>query len=104
MNGYWVFHAPVGYKFENKPMHGKILVPDEPVASIVKEALEGFASGRFATQGEFKKLLGKQTSLSEQKQKRRSSFQNRERYAETSTICGVSRCAELGHQNAPRQA
>ncbi len=57
MNGYWVFHAPVGYKFENKPMHGKILVPDEPVASIVKEALEGFASGRFATQGEFKNFL-----------------------------------------------
>ena len=57
MNGYWVFHAPVGYKFENKPLHGKILVPDEPVASIVKEALEGFASGRFATQGEFKNFL-----------------------------------------------
>jgi len=37
--------------------NSKILVRDEPLASIVQEALEGFASGRFQTQGEVKRFL-----------------------------------------------
>ncbi len=57
MNGYWVFHPPVGYRFADKPGHGKIMVPDEITGPIITEALEGFACGRFATQGEFKLFL-----------------------------------------------
>jgi site-specific DNA recombinase len=56
-NGYWVFQAPIGYKYERKSGHGKVLVADEPVASIVIEALEGFATGRFETQSEVKYFL-----------------------------------------------
>ena len=52
MNGYWVFAAPLGFRYERKPEHGKILVPHEPMASVIKEALEGFASGRFGSQAE----------------------------------------------------
>ncbi|MEM9205189.1 MAG: recombinase zinc beta ribbon domain-containing protein, partial [Pseudomonadota bacterium] len=36
---------------------GRELVFDEPVASTVKEALEGFASGRFETQAEVQRFL-----------------------------------------------
>ncbi len=57
MNGYWVFHAPTGYTYKRVAGHGKLLVRDEPLASIVQEALEGFASGRFQTQGEVKRFL-----------------------------------------------
>ncbi len=57
MNGYWVFHAPVGFKYERVAGHGKLLVRDEPNASYVQEALEGFASGRFESQGEVKRFL-----------------------------------------------
>ncbi|WP_072377277.1 recombinase family protein [Hyphomicrobium sp. NDB2Meth4] len=57
MSGYWVFANPVGYRYERKPGHGKILVPDEPTASIVREVLEGFATGRFASQMEIKRFL-----------------------------------------------
>ncbi len=57
MNGYWVFHASLGYKYERQPGHGKLLVRDEPVASIIQEALEGFAHGRFETQTEVKRFL-----------------------------------------------
>lgn len=57
MNGYWVFHAPIGYRYERVARHGKMLVPDEPVASALREALEGFASGRFASQAEVKRFL-----------------------------------------------
>ncbi|WP_109260659.1 recombinase family protein [Hyphobacterium indicum] len=56
-NGYWVFQAPRGYKFEKVGAHGKLLVKNEPVASILTEALEGFASGRFQTMAEVKRFL-----------------------------------------------
>ena len=57
MNGYWVFHAPPGYTYKKVSGHGKLLVRDEPLASIVQEALEGFASGRFQTQADLKQFL-----------------------------------------------
>jgi len=57
MNGYWCFPAPVGYRFKKVSGHGKLLIPDEPVASILKEALEGFAMGRFQSQTEVKAFL-----------------------------------------------
>lgn len=60
MNGYWVFHAPVGYKYEKVKGHGKLLVRDEPIATIVTEALEGYASGRFETFVEIKRFLDNQ--------------------------------------------
>ena len=57
LNGYWVFRAPVGYRHQRVAGHGNLLVRDEPNASIVQEALEGFASGRFETQVEVKRFL-----------------------------------------------
>ena len=57
MNGYWVFSAPVGYVFEKQPSHGNILVRDEPVASIIAEALEGYACGRLESKVEVKRFL-----------------------------------------------
>ena len=57
-NGYWPFPAPKGYRYKSVPEHyGKFLVRDEPIASIVQEALEGFASGRFETKTEVKRFL-----------------------------------------------
>ncbi|MWD26899.1 recombinase [Aquicoccus sp. SCR17] len=60
LNGYWVFHAPIGYKYARKHGHGNVLVRDEPQASILQEALEGYASGRFETQVEVKRFLESQ--------------------------------------------
>ena len=58
MNGYWGVYTPVGYRYAQVSGHsGKVLVRNEPIASIVQEALEGFASGRFQTQGEVKRFL-----------------------------------------------
>ncbi|MEM1235124.1 MAG: recombinase family protein [Pseudomonadota bacterium] len=56
--GYWVFRAPVGYKHVPcKSGGGKVLVRDEPVASVVQEALQGFADGRFNSQAEVQRFL-----------------------------------------------
>lgn len=57
MNGYWVFKAPMGYRYERVAGHGKLLVRDEPLASIIAESMEGFASGRFDTLTEVKRFL-----------------------------------------------
>jgi site-specific DNA recombinase len=49
--GYWTFpDVPPGYEYKKDPVHGMlaVLIPQE--AAIVKEALEGFASGRFMEQ------------------------------------------------------
>lgn len=58
--GFWVTRAPVGYKYIKSKRGGKELVFDEPLASIAKEALEGFACGRFETQAEVKRFLESQ--------------------------------------------
>lgn len=55
--GYWVFHAPVGYKFITDRAHGKLLAPDEPIADCLREALNGYADGRFRSQAEVQRFL-----------------------------------------------
>ena len=55
--GYWIHKAPVGYAYETVKRRGKLLVRDEPLASIIREAFEGFASGRFETHGEVKRFF-----------------------------------------------
>ena len=57
LNGYWVFARPRGYRYQKIAGEGNVLVRDEPLASIIQEALEGFASGRFETQVEVKRFL-----------------------------------------------
>ena len=57
LNGYYCFQAPVGYRYERVSGHGKMLVRDEPNASTLQEALEGFACGRFQSQVEVKRFL-----------------------------------------------
>ena len=56
-NGYWLFAPPVGYHYVKEKGGGKVLAKKEPLATIVTEALEGFASGRFQTKAEVKYFL-----------------------------------------------
>ncbi len=57
LNGYWPFYLCRGYRHEHKTGEGKILIRDEPDASIIQEALEGFASGRFQTRAEVRRFM-----------------------------------------------
>lgn len=57
LNGHWVFQAPVGYRYRSAPGRGKMLVPEQPVAGVVREALEGYASGRFENQADLMRWL-----------------------------------------------
>ena len=55
--GFHVFIAPVGFKYVKTKEHGKMLWRDEPAASVIAEAFEGFASGRFQTKQEVRYFL-----------------------------------------------
>lgn len=60
MGGYWVTKAPIGYRFERVAGHGKLLVRDEPLATIIADALDGYASGRLQTMTEVKRFFESQ--------------------------------------------
>ena len=55
--GWWVFHAPKGYKYVKAEGGGKRLIPDERLAPVVREALEGFAAERFDYLSEVRQFL-----------------------------------------------
>ncbi len=57
LNGFWVFQAPVGFTYKAVSGRGKMLVRQEPAATVVQEALEGFAMGRFETQADVMRFL-----------------------------------------------
>lgn len=54
--GYWPFYPPPGFTNKRDPVHGKLLTPDKK-AEIIKEALEGFATGRLKEQVDVRKFL-----------------------------------------------
>lgn len=56
-SGCWTFYQPPGYVFITNQLHGKTLVPKQPEADLIKEALEGYASGRFETQTDVRNFL-----------------------------------------------
>jgi len=65
-NGYWVFRTLPGYRYKQRRGEGKVLIRDEPVASIMQEALEGYASGYFASQAEVQRFLQSQPDFPKQ--------------------------------------
>jgi site-specific DNA recombinase len=57
-NGYWIHNPPTGYRYVTVKGRGKLLIADEPLAGIIREAYEGFASGRFQTHSELRAFFG----------------------------------------------
>ncbi|WP_285674171.1 recombinase family protein, partial [Paralimibaculum aggregatum] len=63
LDGYWLFSPVLGYRYDKVPGQGKMLVPDEPNAMIVREALEGFAAGRLQSPAEVQRFLERFPSI-----------------------------------------
>jgi site-specific DNA recombinase len=56
--GYWTFpDVPTGYTYKRDPVHGMLAVLEPKAATVVKEALEGYASGRFMEQEDVRRFL-----------------------------------------------
>ncbi|MCB1385946.1 MAG: recombinase family protein [Nitratireductor sp.] len=55
--GYWALAAPKGYTYVKAKAGGHVLVPDEPIASVVREAYESYACGRLETLAEVRRFL-----------------------------------------------
>ncbi len=56
-NGYWIHNPPVGYRYEKVAGRGRMLRPNAPLDGYIREAFEGYASGRFQTQAEIKRFF-----------------------------------------------
>jgi hypothetical protein len=56
-SGYWIHTAPVGLEYRTVKGRGKMLFPDELLATIVHNAFEGYAMGRFETQAEIQRFF-----------------------------------------------
>ncbi|MEL6312326.1 MAG: recombinase family protein, partial [Pseudomonadota bacterium] len=65
--GYWLFYPALGYRYEKVAGHGKLLVRDEPNASTVAAALEGYATGRFQGIAEVKRFLESHPAIPRQR-------------------------------------
>ena len=103
LNGYWVFQAPFGYKYHRVIGRGQMLKPDEPAASVVREALEGFASGRFETQADVMRFLQGNPLFP----KDRPGFvrhQRIHRLLNQARLCGLCRGSQMGCFAAARPA
>jgi DNA invertase Pin-like site-specific DNA recombinase len=55
--GFWVFRCPPGYRYERDPVYKKVLAPDPNIAPIVRDALEGYASGELPTPAAVQRFL-----------------------------------------------
>ncbi len=55
--GYWTFGPPKGYRYEKVSGHGKLLVPDELNATLIRQAFDRFASGELITLTEARNFL-----------------------------------------------
>ncbi|MBP5856688.1 recombinase family protein [Marivibrio halodurans] len=55
--GYYCFGTILGYRYAKAKDGGKMLVPHEAIAPVMKEALEGFAAGRFQTTSEVARFI-----------------------------------------------
>jgi len=58
--GYWPFCYPRGLVNKKDPVHGKLLVADEPFAGIYKRAIEGFADMIFGTLEEVRQFINQE--------------------------------------------
>tara|TARA_B100000508_G_scaffold54263_1_gene41967 strand:- start:4852 stop:6531 length:1680 start_codon:yes stop_codon:yes gene_type:complete len=65
--GYWAFPSVRPYKMTKDPIHGNLLKVVEPYGSILKEALEGFANGRFLHKIDACKFLVERSYWTKQK-------------------------------------
>ena len=56
-NDYWIHNPPIGYRYVKVKGRGRMLIANPPFDGIVREALEGYASGRFQSQSEVKRFF-----------------------------------------------
>ena len=98
-SGYWVFHAPVGYRYvQARSGGGKVLVHDEQLAQVVRDALEGFATGRFSSQAEVARFLESNPLFPERCKKSGSvRLMTVSRMLKKGSVCRLCRGSKMGN-------
>lgn len=72
MDGYRPFDYPIGYKTVKAPVWGRLMVRDDPDASIIQEALENYAYGVLDTQNEVAQFLERKGLIIKRRAKNRT--------------------------------
>lgn len=62
-NGHWPFCLPPGLKNIKDVTHTKLAIPDEPIASIFKTAIEGYRDRRLLTQFDVVNFIAEQYKI-----------------------------------------
>ena len=62
-SGHWPLGFPAGLKNIDHPEHGRFLVPDEPIASVIKAAIEGYRDRILLTQEDIVSFITEQYAL-----------------------------------------
>lgn len=70
MSGYWAFGGKKGYQIVKDKTHGKLAVPDEFEAPIMREAFEKFANGNFRRKVDVCRFLVEKKFWTKQKPER----------------------------------
>ena len=96
LGGYWPFRAPPGYKVARVAGHGNLLVRDEPMASVMQEALEGFANGSLASQAEVKRFLEARPEFMAGRKRRELRFEDVMRFLTRPHYAGYIEFPEWG--------
>lgn len=96
MGGYWPFRRPPGYKVVKVAGHGNLLVRDEPMASVIQEALEGFANGSLASQAEVKRFLESRPEFMAKRKRRELRYEDVIRFLTRPHYAGYIEVPEWG--------
>ena len=62
-SGYWSFCQPKGLKFITDPIHGQLLIPIEPYATIFRETAEKYANDSLNSYQEVKQFINDQYKI-----------------------------------------
>lgn len=95
-SGYWVFKPPIGYMHASVSGHGKLLVRDEPIATIIAHILESFSNGHFETPAEVKRFLEGQPEFMKRVPKTGLTFQRVTDILRKRVYCGYVEKTDWG--------
>jgi len=101
-NGFYCFGKIIGYRYEKHSSGGKILAPEEPQASVIREAFEGLACGRFQSVAEVARFLENDPAF-RTKQRQRANWQRTLNLLRNPLYAGLINIPKYGIHMQPAQ-
>lgn len=91
--GYYVFHPPIGYRYEKDRTHGKLLGPQRTCCVHRRRGAGGLCEWSVPFTGRSKALPRSQAGFSEERPERLCPSKQGQRFAPAGGLCGLRRSA-----------